>query len=139
MDIANIITLAESLLDKKESEIAPTLRLSGFSQEEFERIEGKILDAQKAPHPMMEIIRIIMDALNYRRWRMTQLLEYAKEGSSLISSREVAEAREEAKSYFLGVDDIVIPDNATVQKVSDGYWVEAQVWVDADYSDSLSI
>ena len=68
-----------------------------------------------------------------------ELLEYVKEDWSLISSREVAEARVEAKSYFLGVDDIVIQDNATVQKVSDGYCVEAQVWVDADYSDSLSI
>lgn len=58
-----------------------------------------------------------------------ELLEYAKQDWNMISAEETAKIRAKAEE---GHWELVIPHDAPVEKVDDGYWVEARVWVDAD-------
>ena len=57
-----------------------------------------------------------------------ELLEYARQDWNMISAEETAKIRAEAEEDW-GHDELVIPHNALVEKVDDGYWVEARVWV----------
>ena len=77
MDTKEITRLAESLLDRKEGGITLTLWLAGFSSEETTLMRDRIAAAKALENPTMEIIRIILDALNYRRWRIQRLMEGA--------------------------------------------------------------
>ncbi len=66
-----------------------------------------------------------------------QLLQEAAtyEPSLKIDPKEADGIRFEARGQYLGDDDIIIPENAEVEKVEGGYWVDARVWIYESSSD----